>query len=242
VLAVQTSSALVLLTYASEPALSAVHPIGIHVPTTQSHKLGGELTKATVPCSDDVHLGKLDGAFARIVTSYAPRVLVLGCGDPCEEQPPLATITPPPATTRPARMSIFMFELLLFEASVAPEVLRVIRARSSDHENLSGPGRISDAASAIRANGRRSGAIVDGLGTPPPTPLTPTWNVDRLPCTVPKRRQLQVQQAVRDVTTTLTGQAKTSARAVRASVARATSLAGVRALSSGQPSLPAAAV
>jgi hypothetical protein len=66
---VQTSSVFVLLAYASEPALKLAHRIWIHVPPTQSHKLGGELTKATVPCSDDVHLGKLDGAFARIVTS-----------------------------------------------------------------------------------------------------------------------------------------------------------------------------
>jgi hypothetical protein len=49
--------------------LKLVHKIWIHVPPMQSQRLGGDATKATVPASDDVHLGKLDGAFARIVTS-----------------------------------------------------------------------------------------------------------------------------------------------------------------------------
>jgi hypothetical protein len=158
----QTSTVFVLMTYAT--ALKAVQTIGIHVPPMQSQRLGGELTKATVPFDEDEHLGKLDSPSARTETSKAPSVLMLvvaDAGGSSEEHPPLATTTPPPAITSPARMLNFIFELLFSRPPWPPRACGLNRAIVPGHRYLSAPGRNSEAALAVRANTRRSGAIVD---------------------------------------------------------------------------------
>jgi hypothetical protein len=59
-----------------------------------------------------------------------------GGGDPWEEQLALATITPPLATMRPAKISIFIFELLLVEASTASECSSRLIVRSARAMNI----------------------------------------------------------------------------------------------------------